>query len=227
MDPLKAMWDTVPPAEPGDLAGARRRLLDGMRARPDAGTARRHGVTVPRPGAGTARRRVVTVPRLVVAAGVVAAAGVASAVVTPGTPAYAVGENPDGTITVTINELRDPEGLEADLGAVGVKADVTFLAPHTRCEGPRFASVDGAYDGPPFDSPEELRRAREGWRSAKATGPLSIRTIGIHPEHIEPDETLVLEFRDNQNPAVPWRLGAFLARAGAPVRPCTPVADAN
>ncbi|SDJ71681.1 hypothetical protein [Nonomuraea jiangxiensis] len=212
MDSLKAMWATVPPATPDDLAGARQRLLDGMRARP---------------GAGTARRRVVTVPRLVVAAGVVAAVSVASAVITPGTPAYAVGENPDGTITVTVNELRDPEGLEADLEAAGIKADVTYLAPNTRCEGPRFASVDGKYDGPPFDTPEEMRRAHEGWRSAKATRPISVRTIGIHPEHIQPNETLVLEFRENQNSDVPWTLGAFLARAGAPVQPCTPVASAG
>ncbi|MEV0345899.1 hypothetical protein AB0H88_09030 [Nonomuraea sp. NPDC050680] len=201
MDALKTMWDTVPPAAPEDLAGARRRLMDGMHA----------------------RRRVVTAPRMLVAAGVAAVAAITPLIVGTGTPAFAVTKSSDGTIRVTVNELRDPAGLEAELGEAGIKADVTFLAPRMRCDGPRFAGVDGAYDGPAVNSPDELRSTVEKSRTFKATRTLSVKEIAIFPAYIKPDETLVLEFRDNQNAEVPWQLGAFLAQAGAPVKPCTPI----
>ncbi|MER5644587.1 hypothetical protein [Streptosporangium sp. NPDC002524] len=203
MHELKSMWSTVQPANPGELAGARRRLLDGMRP----------------------RRRFVTAPRLLVAAGVAAAVAGTALVVGNGTPAYALARSPDGTITVTVNELRDPAGLQARLGAAGVRADVTFLAAGTRCAAPRFAAVDATYDGPPATGPDELRAVVNESRSPKAATVTSVRTIRISPEHIEPGETLVMEFRDNANAQAPWRLGTWLAQADTPVRPCTPVED--
>ncbi|WP_436759123.1 hypothetical protein [Streptosporangium sp. V21-05] len=203
MDTLKSMWATIPPATPGELAGARRRLLAGMRP----------------------RRRLATAPRLLVAAGVAAAAVGTTLIIGNDTPAYALAMSPDGTLTVTVNELRDPEGLQAKLGAAGVRADVTFLATGTRCAAPRFAAVDSTYDGPPAAGPEELRTAVNESRSPKAATVTSIRTIRISPEHIKPGETLVMEFRDNANAQAPWRLGTWLAQANTPVRPCTPVED--
>ncbi|WP_030906051.1 hypothetical protein [Streptosporangium amethystogenes] len=206
MDELKTMWETVPPAAPEDLAGARRRLLNGMHT----------------------RRRVVTAPRLLVAVGVAAATVVTPMIVGTGTPAYAVTKSPDGTITMTVNELRDPVGLQAKLGEVGIKADVAFLAPNTRCADGRFSSVDPAYDGQPATDPDELRSLMNEWRSPKVTRPISVREIRIFPEHINSDETLVLEFREeNDGAKVPWRLGAWLAQAGTSVKPCTPIADAG
>ncbi|MFB9675730.1 hypothetical protein [Streptosporangium vulgare] len=205
MDALKTMWETIPAATPGELAGARRRLLSGMHS----------------------RRRLVTTPRLLVAASAAATAVAAALAIGSGAPAYAVAESPDGTLTVTVNELHDPEGLEAKLGAAGVKADVTFLAPGTRCAAPRFAGVDSAYGGPPAAGPGKLRSLVNESRSLKATTVTSIRTIRISPEHIRPGETLVMEFRDNANAQVPWRLGSWLAQADTPVQPCTTVADAG
>ncbi|WP_329088446.1 hypothetical protein [Streptosporangium sp. NBC_01469] len=204
MDALKSMWGTIPPATPGELAEARRRLLDGMRPRP----------------------RFVTAPRLLVAAGVAAAAATAL-VIGNNTPAYALARSSDGTLTVTVNELRDPDGLQAKLGAAGVEADVTFLAAGTRCAAPRFAAVDSTYDGPPTTGPDELRAVANESRSFKATKVTSIRTIRISPEHIKPGETLVMEFRDNPNGQAPWQLGSWLAQANTPVQPCTPVEDPN
>ncbi|MGS2646966.1 hypothetical protein [Streptosporangium sp. LJ11] len=203
MDTLKAMWETIPPATPEELAGARRRLLDGMHP----------------------RRRFVTAPRLLVAAGVAAAVAVIPLIIGNDTPAYALAKSSDGTLTVTVNELRDPEGLQAKLGAAGIKADVTFLAAGTRCVAPRFAGVDPSYDGPPTTGPDELRSLVNESRSLKAATVTSVRTIRISPEHIRPGETLVMEFRDNPNAQVPWRLGTWLAQADTPVQPCTPVAD--
>jgi len=205
MDALKSMWESIPPASPGDLAGARRRVLDGMHA----------------------RRRFVTVPRLLVAAGVAAAAAVTPLVLGTGTAAYAVTENADGTLMVTINELRDPDGLEAELDAAGIKADVTFLPPGKRCAVPRFKGVDASYGGPPVSSPDELRSQAAKSRSYKAIKHIPQRGFQIHPQYIKPGETLVLEFTENPNPAVLWRFGGYLARAGSPVQPCTLVDDAG
>ncbi|TMR07952.1 hypothetical protein ETD86_49875 [Nonomuraea turkmeniaca] len=204
MDTLKTMWESIPPATPEDLAGARRRLLDGMHA----------------------RRRVVTVPRLLVAAGVAAAVAVTPLFVGTGTSAYAVSRSPDGTLTVTLSGLRDPEGLEAELGKAGVKADVTFLEPGMRCVAPRFVGVDESYGGPPVDGPDELREQVRTVRSFKAIR-ASSGTFQIYPEYIKPHETLVLEFSDGENAQVLWRLGSWLAKAGSPVKPCTPVAMGN
>ncbi|RGA06225.1 hypothetical protein DI270_004365 [Microbispora triticiradicis] len=204
MKVLDGMWQDVPVASFEDLTGARRRLMDGMHA----------------------RRRVVTAPRLLVAAGVVAAAVATPLVAGGGTPAYAVTENPDGTITVALDEMRDPEGLQADLLAAGVTADVSFLAPHTRCADPRFEGVDPSY-GSPGHTEAQMRAGVERWRSFEAAQVVDVREIRIRPEFIRPGETLVLEFRDNQNAQRPWRLGAWLARAGSPVKPCTPVPDAG
>ncbi|MEU5867268.1 hypothetical protein ABZ815_39265 [Nonomuraea sp. NPDC047529] len=205
MDALKAMWETIPPATPDELAGARQRLLHGMRP----------------------RRRVVTGPRLLVAAGLAAGLTVAPLIIGTEPAAHAVTRSPDGTVEVTVNELSDPAGLEAELAAVGIKADVTFLAPATRCAGPRFAGVDRAYGGEPASNASELRSLVEESRSFKATRVTSVRTIRIFPQYIKPGETLVVEFRDNRNPQVPWRLGAWLAEAGTSVKPCTPVTGAQ
>lgn len=200
MNELKAMGENVPAATATDLAGARRRLIAGMRP----------------------RRRAVTMPRLLVAAGVAAAAAVTPLVAATGPAAYAVSRGPDGTLTVTLDELRDPEGLEAELAGAGVKADVTFLQPGTRCAVPRFEGADDAYGGPPAQSPDALREQVAGTRSFKA-----VRSGGgafqIFPRYIGPGETLVLEFSDGENAQVRWRLGSWLARAGSDVRPCVPV----
>jgi hypothetical protein len=200
MDALKTMWQDIPPATPEDLAGARRRLLDGMRT----------------------RRRVVTVPRVLVTAAAAAAVALTPQLIGTGTSAYAVTKAQDGTLTVTLNELRDPDGLEAELAAAGVKADVTFLAPGTRCQVPRFAGVDGTYGGPPVANAEELRELVSKARSHRAIRGGSGK-FQIFPAHIKPGETLVLEFSDERSAQVLWRMGSWLAAAGSPVEPCTPV----
>ncbi|WP_432923848.1 hypothetical protein ACQPZZ_27785 [Microbispora sp. CA-135349] len=76
-------------------------------------------------------------------------------------------ENPDGTITVALNEMRDPEGLRADLLAAGVTADVSFLAPHTRCADSRFEGADPSY-GSRGHTEARLRKGVERWRSFQA-----------------------------------------------------------
>jgi hypothetical protein len=42
--------------------------------------------------------------------------------------------NDDGTVTITINRLDDPEGLERDLAAHGISAQIDFAPPGKACE---------------------------------------------------------------------------------------------
>ncbi len=55
-----------------------------------------------------------------------------------GTPAaYAVSEGSDGTVRVEINRLSDADGLERQLEAHGINADVNYLPPGKACKQPR------------------------------------------------------------------------------------------
>ncbi|MEU8324325.1 hypothetical protein AB0C33_38725 [Nonomuraea sp. NPDC048881] len=212
MDELKTMWVT-PPGTPDDLAGARRRLLDGM-----------DGPPVRRRIFGGARA-IFTGPRLLVAAGVAMAAVAAPLVIGDGEPAYAVAKNPDGTLIVTINELQDPEGLQAALNAQGIKADVTYNPRDKKCASGRFVGADYMYGSP---NPENLTAEQrkefyrpENWRSRDVTRPISKDKFRISPKFMRTGETLVLEFRLGNDPGVSWSLGAWLAKAGSSVMPCT------
>jgi hypothetical protein len=54
-------------------------------------------------------------------------------------PAYAVTPNADGSISVLIHELRDPDRLEADLAGLGVHVDISYHTSDLACPGGRFA----------------------------------------------------------------------------------------
>jgi hypothetical protein len=77
-----------------------------------------------------ARRRI---PRVAAAAGVAGAAVLGVAALLPShapglqLAAWTVVKRADGTIYVTINELKDPAGLQSTLRADGVPASVTFF----------------------------------------------------------------------------------------------------
>jgi len=78
-----------------------------------------------------ARRRIPRMAGALVAAGAATLAAVAvlpaSHQVTAQLAAWTVVKRADGTIYVTINELRDPAGLQRTLRADGVPASVTFF----------------------------------------------------------------------------------------------------
>ncbi|MBB4910121.1 hypothetical protein [Actinophytocola algeriensis] len=78
--------------------------------------------------------------RLVLAA---AGAGLVAAGLVVGIPAvtgehtpaaHAVTGNDDGTVTITVNRLEDPDGLERELAAHGITADVSFAPPGKMCQ---------------------------------------------------------------------------------------------
>jgi hypothetical protein len=72
------------------------------------------------------------------------------------TPAYAVQEQPDGSVVVTVNDLSDPVGLQNALAAHHVPAAVLVLDPARPCPAPMAAvEAPGAIQGRP-DHPNVL-----------------------------------------------------------------------
>ncbi|MEW9552567.1 hypothetical protein [Nonomuraea sp. NPDC050783] len=171
------------------------------------------------------------------ATGVAVAAAVAVPVLTGGgSPAYAVTENGDGTITLEIKEFRDPGKVEQDLRELGVTADVSYLRPGTRC-APRRGRSDS---GPSFSEQEirskdpavrkRVREAIEKARDGKAVKPAGGGRVRIDPRHIREGETAVMEFTENtdrtsgpEKPGVVWSFAGYLVTG--PVKPCTVVPD--
>ena len=90
-----------------------------------------------------------------VAVGIAAAAAAAAAyvVISPGgpavSPAYAVEQQADGDVVVTVHRLEDSDGLERALAEHGIEADVSFN-PGADDEGvPTFNLPDGQVDEAP------------------------------------------------------------------------------
>ncbi|MEV4578055.1 hypothetical protein AB0K16_32890 [Nonomuraea jabiensis] len=176
----------------------------------------------PRHGPSPLRRRLLGGAAL-------ASIAAAAAVVVPLVPgsesaAYAVVKKSDGTVQVTVNEFRDPEGLEAKLEAEGITADVTFTEADKKCAPGRFVGADLAYDPPSTRNMTEQERKEfdkpDNWRSRDAATPINRNTFLISPRFMRQGETLVLEFRPGNYPGMDWALGTYLAKAGSPVAPC-------
>ncbi|MER7211264.1 MULTISPECIES: hypothetical protein [Streptosporangium] len=180
------------------------------------------------------RRRLLTG---VAVAGLAAAALVAVPMVM-GTEssAYALTENPDGSITLKINEFRNPDQVERDLADLGVKADVSYVRPGKRCAPGRFTTIDE-----PSFTPEELRskdpgvrkrvlEAMEGTPSRQAYDTVPGGGLKIYPEKIKPNWTVVMEFTENDDqtsgPEKPRALWQFLFQVtDGPVKPCVVIDD--
>ncbi|MDO5502474.1 MAG: hypothetical protein Q4G67_04790 [Actinomycetia bacterium] len=69
----------------------------------------------------------------IAAAGVAATAVGLGAVIAAPQPAWAVGSNPDGTVTITINRPEGAARLEKRLAELGIAADVQFPPEGRRC----------------------------------------------------------------------------------------------
>jgi hypothetical protein len=122
------------------LSGYQRRLLTELRARAEHNAAQ----APPEP----ARRRVVARRPKLALAGIAGGACVASAAIAftggdggGGSTAYAVEPRADGSVRVEISRLEDAAGLERQLRAAGVPAEVDFLPLGRTCRGARFEPV--------------------------------------------------------------------------------------
>ncbi|QBR94038.1 hypothetical protein [Nocardioides euryhalodurans] len=88
--------------------------------------------------------------RIAVGVGLTAAAAVAAVVVVPGAgvqTAYSVQEGNSGEITVEVNRLEDAAGLERELEAYGVDADVTYVPDGGECAPGRYEPVARSLSG--------------------------------------------------------------------------------
>ena len=122
-------------------------------------------MATPVPSAPSATRRPrVTRRRLAIGVALAAAAGAAVAVVgLPGSPnhggtgaAWAVTKHPDGSLTVTIKNYRDPAGLQAKLREAGLPATVT--------PAPDWCVYDVPEHGHPWDQWASFNGAPETFR---------------------------------------------------------------
>lgn len=196
-------------------SGYQERLLSELRA-----LAERNAAEAPAAPAG--RRRVP--PRLALA-GVAGGACVASAAIAftggsgEGSTAYAVEPRDDGTVIVEISRLEDADGLEQELRAAGVPAEVDFLPLDRVCREPRFTQAprgEGKVLGG-VDTPVTLGMVGDG--SAPFRFP--IRTGSLRP-----GETLVVMGRLGTHPRSdpPQVMTTFaVAVAKGDVAPCDPV----
>jgi hypothetical protein len=96
----------------------------------------------------------------------------------PAAAAFQLVVNDDSTITVTIQEWNDADGLEAQLEEHGVPADVdyTALPDEPMCQDDRGTPADHSYIF-------EVTPTDEGGLS-----------FTIRPSDFQPDETLVINF---------------------------------
>ncbi|MGC5009581.1 hypothetical protein ACLQ2R_02330 [Streptosporangium sp. DT93] len=157
------------------------------------------------------RRRLLRRPALLapVLAAAVAVAVAVPVLVSGGTPAYAVARNPDGTISVQINEVRDSKKLEADLNALGFRAVVDYVPQGKQCEDPRgdFLPSERSY-GPAADDPLVIIDR----------GPISEKGFLFNPAALEEGQTAVLEFNIGDPTVHIWA-----KIANGPVKPCVMV----
>ncbi|NJP89830.1 hypothetical protein HCN51_10290 [Nonomuraea sp. FMUSA5-5] len=179
------------------------------------------------------RRRLFTGAAL---AGLAAVAAVAAPLLTGSeTPAYAVTKNTDGTITLKINEFRDPAQVEQDLKDLGVTADVSYVKPGTRCAPGR-----GESDSGPSFTKEELqskdpavrKRIKDAIDNSPNAKALKIGRgeVRIDPHHIKRGQTAVMEFTENadqtsgpEKPRALWQFSGYLVTG--PVAPCRIIDD--
>ncbi|GGL50461.1 hypothetical protein [Planomonospora parontospora] len=203
-DQLEELARLLPAPVERDLPADRHRLLKGIMMQQI-----HHDTRPSRLERRSALRRPILLSSVLAAA---AALAVAVPVLTGGgTPAYAVSRNPDGTITVEINEVRDPKALEADLNALGFDAVVDYVPRGKQCEDPRSDSLlprEETYD-PADGRPLVIPRG--------VTGPEG--GFLFDPGALDDGQTAVLEFTLGENDDAV--ISAVWARiSNGPVKPC-------
>jgi hypothetical protein len=174
------------------------RLLAELRA-----LVEQNAATAP-PPRGVRRRR----PRLVVA-GVAGGACAATALIAfaggdDGSTAYAVDRRDDGSVTVEIKALADAAGLERELRAAGVPAEVDYLPLGQMCREGRF-------------KPAAPGGRSSGGMAERADGSVSFT---ISAGQLQRGQTLVITSSGGRAQGV---TSVAMAVAQGAVAPCEPV----
>ncbi|MEV4288984.1 hypothetical protein AB0K40_26050 [Nonomuraea bangladeshensis] len=158
------------------------------------------------PASSRPRRKLLRPGVLAPALGLAAAAAVALPLMFGGTAAYAVAKNPDGTISITVNEAKNPKALESDLRQMGYNIVVDYLP-----EGKKCATRPRGTNWVPKEE------------DSLAVFPPTVDTGGfqIDPQQIKPGQTGVLEFAVNENAEAGTVVAGIWARiSNGPVTPC-------
>ena len=131
-------------------------------------------------------------------------------------PAYALTQNADGSITVTLKEFRDADRLQHDLAVLGARTDITYLPQYKQCTGDRGTPVDP-------QPPQSIRRNPTQMRKWLARHPRMpsdqvfkwpvphqpINVFKILPRFIKTGQTLILEVSESHQ-TWRWMLGSYL-----------------
>lgn len=160
-------------------------------------------------------------PRLLLGTAATVAAAAAMVLVVPGlgsTTAYSVQEGNSGTITVEVQRLEDAEGLEAELGKFGIKADITYLSGRQECAPGRYTPVDRSLSGMGVTMGSDLLRATlpPGAVRDGETFVMAVSGESVPPSSSEPSEDGVIDMGGFSG----WT--DFNVTAGQ-VQPCRPV----
>ncbi|WP_188194306.1 hypothetical protein [Nonomuraea sp. SYSU D8015] len=159
-----------------------------------------------------ARRRLPRLAILAPALGLAAAAAVAVPLLLGGSPAYALAKSPEGLISITINEAKDPKRLQADLRAMGANVVVDYIPMGKKCSpqprSSRFLSSE--------EAPLSVFPPPKGWEPKNA----SELSFLIDPRVIGPGQTGVLEFSVSEGDR--GTVAGIWARVGeGPIAECT------
>jgi hypothetical protein len=96
----------------------------------------------------------------------------------PATAAFVVKSNNDGTVTVTVNSLKDSAGLQRELLSAGVTAVAVYAPPGKQCKRPWFTPVKMSVGG--LQMLQGARKVGNSW------------TFTVDKKKLHPGETLVI-----------------------------------
>jgi hypothetical protein len=117
-------------------------------------------------------------------------------------PAFAVTGNPDGTITLTIRQLKDPAAINARLAKLGARA--------------RLVPLTQDCSAPPINLPiRYLQPNTQPWSTDNTSnGPVGNWTVGIIPSRIPPGDTLVFALSEYHHRG--WASASGFVKGPAP-----------
>jgi hypothetical protein len=179
------------------------------------------------PPQATSRRRI---PPKLALAGIAGGACVASAAIAftgsdggGGSTAYAVESRGDGSVRIEISRLEDAAGLERELRAAGIPAEIDFLPLTETCREPRFEPAPAREFKPLGGLPVPMTTGQV------SIGPTVEATLVLQTGQtgdLRPGETLVITGRHGPHPRAeqPTNMTTItFAIARGDVAPCDPV----
>jgi hypothetical protein len=117
-------------------------------------------------------------------------------------PAFAVDRQTNGDVTVTINQLSDAQGLQSQLRAAGINAEVDYTPAGKACRQPRGRTAQPPNGGP-------------GTVGVRMTSNGGSSTFTVSRNMVGPGQTLVIATSGGTGPS-----SVGMQVIGGPVSPC-------